>query len=47
MPNCQMKIAYVEIDSLLAKYNCIDLNEAMVKKSENVRMTPESEKLLL
>ena len=34
-----MKIAYVEIDSLLAKYNfCIDLNEAMVKKSENVRM---------
>lgn len=35
-----MKIAYVEIDSLLAKYNfCIDLNEAMVKKGENVRMT--------
>lgn len=35
-----MKIAYVEIDSLLAKYNfCVDLNEAMVKKSENVRMT--------
>lgn len=35
-----MKIAYVEIDTLLAKYNfCIDLNEAMVKKSENVRMT--------
>ena len=35
-----MKIAYVEIDSLLAKYNfCIDLNEAMVKKSENVRLT--------
>ena len=34
-----MKIAYVEIDTLLAKYNfCIDLNEAMVK-SENVRMT--------
>lgn len=33
-----MKIAYVEIDTLLAKYNfCIDLNEAMVKKSENVR----------
>ena len=30
----------VEIDTLLAKYNfCIDLNEAMVKKSENVRMT--------
>ena len=36
----EMKIAYVEIDTLLAKYNyCIDLNEAMVKKSENVRMT--------
>ncbi len=35
-----IKIAYVEIDSLLAKYNfCIDLNEAMVKKSENVRLT--------
>lgn len=35
-----MKIAYVEIDSLLAKYNfCVDLNEAMVKKSENVRLT--------
>lgn len=35
-----MKIAYVEVDSLLAKYNfCIDLNEAMVKKSENVRLT--------
>ena len=36
----EMKIAYVEIDTLLAKYNyCIDLNEAMVKKSENVRLT--------
>ena len=35
-----MKIAYLEIDTLLAKYNfCIDLNEAMVKKSENVRLT--------
>lgn len=35
-----MKIAFVEIDTLLAKYNfCIDLNEAMVKKSENVRLT--------
>ena len=31
--------ASVEIDTLLAKYNfCIDLNEAMVKKSENVRL---------
>lgn len=35
-----LKVAYVEIDTLLAKYNfCIDLNEAMVKKSENVRLT--------
>jgi len=35
-----IKIAYVEIDTLLAKYNfCIDLNEAMVKKNENVRLT--------
>lgn len=35
-----MKIAYVEIDTLLAKYYyCVDLNEAMVKKSENVRLT--------
>ncbi len=36
----EMKIAFVEVDTLLAKYNfCIDLNEAMVKKSENVRLT--------
>lgn len=35
-----MKIAFVEIDTLLAKYNfCVDLNEAMIKKSENVRLT--------
>ena len=35
-----MKIAYVEIDTLLSQYNfCIDLNEGMVKKSENVRLT--------
>lgn len=35
-----MKIAFVEIDTLLSKYNfCVDLNEAMVKKSENVRLT--------
>ena len=34
-----MKIAYVEIDTLLAKYNfCIDLNKEMVKKGENVRL---------
>ena len=35
-----LKIAYVEVDTLLSKYNfCIDLNEDMVKKSENVRLT--------
>ena len=35
-----LKIAYVEVDTLLSKYKfCIDLNEAMVKKSENVRLT--------
>ena len=35
-----IKIAYVEIDTLLTKYNfCIDLNEAMMKKSENIRLT--------
>lgn len=35
-----IKVAYVEIDSLLSQYQfCIDLNEAMVKKSENVRLT--------
>lgn len=35
-----MKIAYIEVDTLLAKYNfCVDLNQAMVKKSENVRLT--------
>ena len=34
-----IKVAFVEIDPLLSKYNfCIDLNEAMVKKSENVRL---------
>ena len=36
----ELKIAYVEVDTLLSKYNfCIDLNEAMVKKEENIRMT--------
>lgn len=36
----ELKIAFVEVDTLLSKYNfCIDLNEAMVKKEENVRMT--------
>lgn len=35
-----LKIAFVEVDTLLNKYKfCIDLNEAMVKKSENVRLT--------
>jgi outer membrane protein len=35
-----LKIAFVEVDTLLSKYNfSIDLNEAMVKKSENVRLT--------
>lgn len=35
-----LKIAYVEVDSLLANYQfCIDLSEEMVKKEENVRAT--------
>ena len=35
-----MKIAYVEIDSLLSKYNFWkDLNEQMIKKEENIRTT--------
>ena len=35
-----MKIAYVEIDSLLTKYNfCKDVNEQMIKKEENIRTT--------
>ena len=35
-----LKVAYVDVDTLLAKYNfCVDLNEAMIKKSENVRAT--------
>ncbi|MCD8292230.1 MAG: OmpH family outer membrane protein [Prevotellaceae bacterium] len=35
-----IKVAYVEIDTLLAKYNYyVDLTEAMIKKSENVRLT--------
>lgn len=35
-----MKIAYVEIDTLLTKYNFWnDLNEAMMKREENVRAT--------
>ena len=36
----ELNIAYVEVDTLLSKYNfCIDLNEAMMKKEENIRMT--------
>ncbi len=35
-----IKVAYVEIDTLLANYNYyVDLTEAMIKKSENVRLT--------
>ncbi|MCD8309855.1 MAG: OmpH family outer membrane protein [Prevotellaceae bacterium] len=35
-----IKVAYVEVDTLLAKYNYyVDLTEAMIKKSENVRLT--------
>ena len=35
-----MKIAFVEIDSLLSKYHlCNDVNEAMIKKEENIRTT--------
>ncbi|MGL5958588.1 MAG: OmpH family outer membrane protein [Phocaeicola sp.] len=35
-----MKIAYVEIDSLLTKYNFWnDLSEMMIKKEENIRTT--------
>ncbi len=34
-----IKVAYVEIDTLLTKYNfCIDLNEKMIKKSEDARL---------
>lgn len=35
-----MKIAYVEVDSLLTKYNFWnDLNEVMIQKEENIRTT--------
>ncbi len=35
-----LKIAFVEVDSLLSKYEfCIELNQEMVKKEENVRAT--------
>lgn len=40
-----LKIAYVEVDSLLSKYNfCIEMNEEMVKKEENVRATLNDKK---
>lgn len=36
----ELKIAYVEIDSLLTQYNfCKDLNEAMMRKQGNVNAT--------
>ena len=36
----ELKIAYVEVDSLLTQYNfCKDLNEAMMRKQENVNAT--------
>lgn len=39
IPAGSLKIAYVEIDTLLTQYNlCKDVNEAMVKKEENSRM---------
>ncbi|MDR0976494.1 MAG: OmpH family outer membrane protein [Prevotellaceae bacterium] len=39
-PLSGMKIAYVEVDTLLTKYNfAIDLNEIMTKKSEDARLT--------
>jgi outer membrane protein len=39
IPAGSLKIAYVEIDTLLTKYNlCKDVNEAMVKKEENSRV---------
>lgn len=35
-----LKIAYVEVDSLLSAYQlCIDMNQEMVKKEENIRAT--------
>ena len=35
-----MKVAYVEIDSLLSKYRfCTDMNEMMIRKEENIRTT--------
>ena len=34
-----LKIAYVDLDTLLTKYNfCIDMNAEMVKESENARL---------
>ena len=38
--NANLRIAFVEIDSLLTKYNfCKDLNELMLQKEETIRTT--------
>lgn len=38
--NTGLKIAFVEVDSLLSKYEfCIEMNQEMVKKEENIRAT--------
>lgn len=38
--NSELKLAYVDVDSLLTKYQLsIDINEEMVKKAEDVRLT--------
>ena len=38
--SADVEIAFVEIDSLLTKYNfCKDLNEMIIKKEENIRTT--------
>ncbi len=40
-----MKIAYVEIDTLLTQYNlCKDMNEVMLKKQENIQATLNEKK---
>lgn len=39
-----IKVAYVDVDSILNKYNfCIDMNEAIAKKIENMRVTLNKE----
>lgn len=38
--NSELKLAYVDVDSLLTKYKLsIDINEEMVKKAEDIRLT--------